>query len=471
MIILRTIVLASTFLFALSAFAQERIHEYRVALSEDLARLSVEARLSGSVRRLYARDSEAAALTRNLRRCEDGAPLTIQDRSVRLAGESDACVRYEFELDRAPSSRRGTVQVDRRNRLVSPALWLWRPRLGSSDQVRVAFDLPEGFNVSVPWGEEGNLESAYRFGPSPESSNAMTLFGDFSYHEVQVPGATLRVSLLRGPEPAQEQTLLRWLEAAAENVARTYGRFPNPAPQVVVVPVSTSGRWGRSPVPFGRVIRDGGEAVQFFVDPERPLEDFLGDWTATHEFAHLMLPYITSRQKWISEGFASYYQNVLMARAGEYSERRAWQKLHEGFERARREGQISPNRAAASGIWNARMMIYWSGAAIALMADAELRERSGGTESLDSVLGRLQACCLPANEVWQGMELFAQLDSLTDHDVFARLYRDYADSAGMPDMRPLYSELGIEVVNNRVRLQDAAPLADVRRAIMAGTGD
>lgn len=464
---LRIIVLIATSASTLAAFAQDRIHDYRVVLSKDLARLSVEARLSGSVRRLYARNSEATALTRNLRSCASDEPLTIRDRSVRLTA-SDACIRYEFELDRAPSSRRGTVQVDRRNRLVSPALWLWRPRLRDNDQVRVTFDLPDGFNVSVPWGEEGNLESAYRFGPSPESADAMTLFGDFSYHEIEVSGAILRVSLLRGPEPAEERTLLRWLEAAAENVARAYGRFPNPSPQVVVIPVSTSGRWGRSPVPFGRVIRDGGEAVQFFVDPGRPLEDFLGDWTATHEFAHLMLPYVTSRQKWISEGFASYYQNVLMARAGEYSERRAWQKLHEGFERARAEGKISPNRAAAGGIWNARMMIYWSGAAIALMADAELREKSGGRESLDSVLGRLQACCLPANDVWQGMELFARLDSLTDHKVFERLYRDYADSSGMPDMRALYSELGIDIANSRVRLNDNAPLAKVRRSIMSG---
>ena len=80
---------------------------------------------------------------------------------------------------------------------------------------------------------------------------------------------------------------------------------------------------GGSAVPFGHVIRDGGEAVRFFVNDDKPLDKYLGDWTATHEFAHLLLPYIESKQKWISEGFASYYQNVLLARRGVYSEEEA----------------------------------------------------------------------------------------------------------------------------------------------------
>ena len=49
-----------------------------------------------------------------------------------------------------------------------------------------------------------------------------------------------------------------------------------------------------------------------------------------------MLPYITSRHRWMSEGFASYYQNILMARAESIHRReRAWKKLWDGFERGR----------------------------------------------------------------------------------------------------------------------------------------
>lgn len=67
-----------------------------------------------------------------------------------------------------------------------------------------------------------------------------------------------------------------------------------------------------------RVTRRDGETVGLFVNSERPIDDFYSDWTATHEFSHLMLPLLSQRYRWISEGFASYFQNILMSRAGRY---------------------------------------------------------------------------------------------------------------------------------------------------------
>ena len=111
------------------------------------------------------------------------------------------------------------------------------------------------------------------------------------------------------------------------------------------------------------------------------------------------------------------------------------------------------------------MKVYWSGAALALMADVKLREESGGEETLDAVLGRLQECCLPSNHTWSGTELFAKMDSLTDYPVFMRLYRRYADTAGFPDVRPLIERLGLSVSNDKVRLRRYAELAGIRMAI------
>ena len=48
------------------------------------------------------------------------------------------------------------------------------------------------------------------------------------------------------------------------------------------------------------------------VDASASSRDLRTDWTASHEFAHLLLPYVSD--KWVSEGVASYYQNVLQAR-------------------------------------------------------------------------------------------------------------------------------------------------------------
>ena len=96
--------------------------------------------------------------------------------------------------------------------------------------------------------------------------------------------------------------------------------------------------------------------------------------------------------------------------------------------------ELSPNEAAREGVRRARYKIYWSGAAIALLADVRLRERSAGRESLDVVLGRFQACCLPSSRRWSGIELFEKLDSLASAPVFMPLYREHADTAGFPDV-------------------------------------
>ncbi len=287
--------------------------------------------------------------------------------------------------------------------------------------------------------------------------------------EARIPGATLRIEVQQPIADEKAAEIVEWLRSASSNVSLAYGRFPNPSPRVVVIPTGPRSWGGDSPVPFGRVTRTGEEKIEFFVNPERPIQEYYADWTATHEFSHLMLPYVRSRHKWISEGFASYYQNILMARAGHYTEIEAWQKLYAGFERGRlSRPELSLNEAAAAGISKARMKIYWSGAAIALLADIELRERSGGRESLDVALDRLQRCCLPSNRSWSGPTLFAKLDSLVDEPVFMPLYRKHADTAGFPDVRPALQRLGVDIKNKSARVLPYAELAALRIDITNG---
>ncbi len=288
------------------------------------------------------------------------------------------------------------------------------------------------------------------------------------FAEAEIPGATLRIEVRPPVDDKKAAEIVEWLKSVGGNVSLVYGRFPNPFTRVVVIPTGSRSWGGNRPVPFGRVTRDGDETVELYINAERPIEEFYADWTATHEFSHLMLPYVRSRHQWISEGFASYYQNVLMSRAGQYSPQQAWTKLYQGFERGRASRpELSPNDAASSGVRRARMKIYWSGAAIALLADIELRERSAGSESLDVVLDRLQQCCLPSDRHWSGPELFSKLDSLIDEAVFMPLYRRYANSAGFPDVRPALRRLGIRIDGDTITLVNNAELAAIRAAIAA----
>lgn len=433
---------------------------YRVALSADLGYVDVEVRLPpGEARTLHARRGSLAAATL-LEGCDRQPVARRGDRIV--VGSAATCIRYRYPLN-ALWGRRGP-QVAEGVVVSTPDEWLWMPEWSSGLPLRIELVLPPAMAASVPWTPIA--PGVFELPRSPDSATATAVFGAFRELTVPVGQAVLRVAAVNGPSLTLDPAIVRrWLATAAADVAGVSGSFPSPRVQVIVQPVRSG---NGSPVPFGYVIRDGGDAVRFFVDPQRPLAELVADWSATHEFSHLLLPYVRNSEKWVSEGFASYYQNVLLARRGAYSEQEAWSHLHRSFVRA---GQISdppPLRALHERrFWEVRMLVYWSGAALALAADTRLRHAARHL-SLDVVLGRLADCCLPSERVWTAVELFSRLDALAGEQVFMPLYEQLDARPGMPDLTELYAELGIEPMSgDRVRLSGDARLAAVREAIMA----
>ncbi len=464
--------IAWLYLASLQAHAdtQVELHHYTISVDYALSRLWVEARFASPIDSIAARSRDAGKYLLDVRSCDEDQTIRMRNRRMMLPASGIRCINYTVDLARAARHDKNYRDLDPGNIIVSPSIWLWRPEITRRSEVRARFRLPHDVLVSVPWKPVQDAPDTYRLSRSPESSNAQVVFGNFDYEEVKVPGATLRVSLVKNASVTDKQAILDWLRVTATDVSLAYGRFPNPSPQVVVVPIASNRDGGA--VPFGRVIRDGGETVQFFINPERPIVEFLDDWTATHEFSHLMLPYLDKRHRWVSEGFAQYYQNVLLARSGAYDERYAWQKIYEGLERGRKSRpELSPNEAAEGGIRTGLMKVYWSGAAIALMADVRMRQQSGGSQSLDHVLGRLQQCCLPGDRVWSGTEFFETLDSLIDEPVFMPLYRRYADTAGFPDTAELLTELGLSISDGEVSFRRKSALADIRTAITGANAE
>lgn len=442
-------------------------HAYTIRIDDEFRTMTVEARFDHPVDYIAARSQYARQILTRARDCDTGERLKSRGRTLQLPSNGLKCLSYTVNLRSAAKTARLSDTLDRSNIVVSPTLWMWRPRLARNEEISVQFHLPNGMRVFVPWQATNDEHTHYRLTASPESGSAIAAFGSFERVVERVADANLTIVLLAtrdGPEPAP---LVEWVRATAENVALTYGRFPNPNANVVLIPVRDFG-WDRdAAVPFGQVVRDGGETIELMINPNRPMTEFYEEWTPTHEFSHLLLPYLNRNQRWISEGFAQYYQNVLLARAGQYTAESAWQRIYAGLERGRESApDLSPNDAAGANERNTRMKVYWSGAALALMADVELRRRSDGAESLDAVLDRFQRCCLPSSRSWSGVELFRKFDTLLDEPLFMRLYRRYADTAGFPDTRPLFGQLGIDVRDGQVWFDDNAGLAAVRQTIM-----
>lgn len=386
----------------------------------------------------------------------------MRNRRMMLPDDGIRCLNYTVDLERAAREYRGAKNLSDQNIVASPSYWMWRPELSTDTEIHVTFRVPESVQVSVPWQRIDADENTYIVGASPESANAPAIFGEFDYREIEVPGSVIRLSIVYGETAMNNEAIARWIQATATDVSLVYGRFPNPSPQVVVYPSNSS----RGGVGFGRVVRDGGESVELRINPNDDVATFFDDWTATHEFSHMLLPYLSSEYHWISEGFSQYYQNILLTRAGAYDAERMWQNLYAGFERGRKSHpELSPNEATSGSIRSSRMKVYWSGAALALLADVELRERSNGEESLDDVLQRLQACCLPSTHTWSGLELFGKLDTLIDEPLFVPLYRRHADTAGFPDTSEVYSRLGLTISADKVRIKRNGELKSIRDAM------
>lgn len=461
MVVGTLVVGAATAQFAPSCPAAE--HHYHVRLDTTLETLSVRASVPGA-RALRTRDPRGVDALRARRRC-DGRPIRIVRGALTTRAAPFECIEYTVDLS-SIDGRAGWHRIDLAEDVAWTRItrWLWRAP-GEDIELSVTFELPNGVSVAVPW-ERAGADHRYRVPESPESDAAISVFGRFLRRPVSETGLSY-VLLPPATGPVDPAPISAWLAGAVAQIETAYGRFPNPEVQIVVVPV-TPGAPDTSPVPWAHVVRDGGEAVQFFVDMARPLSDLLADWTATHEFAHLMLPYLAPADKWISEGFASYYQNVMMARGGQYTEAHAWTELRRCFDRARGEApERTPPEAVSAGVGEARMMIYWSGAALALIADVELRRASGGAMSLDRVLGAFAAEALPSPERWSAADFFSRLDALAGTRIFTRLLRRFESTAGIEDLSALWAELGVRggADTGQVELVDA-PDAAIRRRIM-----
>ena len=446
---------------------------YTVATGERLEHLDVSACFEGSVpRRLTARNDRAPELLRAARvHTADGVvELQAQGSSLVLPDTVDACVEYRVDLSAIGKQQWRSGNWRTRDALVlDPTLWLWSPDgLPEDVRWRLDFELPPGYDVSAPWSRIGRTGDAisYEVRERMPGWEARMAIGRFSVESIELPGGRVRYALLPAEPAADAAVMRRWVTSGARALVSAYGRLPVPDVQLLVVPIGIGGE----PVPWGEVQRGGGDAVHLYIDQRRPAEEFMADWVLVHELSHLLHPVIDASDRWLSEGIASYYQNVLRARVRLRSPPWAWNALHAGFERGIRGTPRGRSLADASeNMMRDRsfMRVYWSGAAIALLADVELRRRSGGVQSLDTALEAFAACCLPGNRSWGARELLQQLDRLTDTTVFTALYQEHVDSDDFPDLAALYGELGLQSMSaTSLRLDATAPGASICAAIM-----
>jgi hypothetical protein len=140
-------------------------------------------------------------------------------------------------------------------------------------------------------------------------------------------------------DPGERRTtdggIRRWIHESAAQVASIYGEFPFVPVEAKVEIVPRGG--GKDPVVFGQAIGRGEPVVRLLLRSDVDDASLSRDWVAVHELFHLAMPPIPRDDAWLSEGWATWYGEILRARAGLQTEEEAWTELLQGFERGRRQ--------------------------------------------------------------------------------------------------------------------------------------
>jgi hypothetical protein len=447
--------------------------DYRIRIDAALRNMEVRVCFEGDPGKTLASGFAGAAsaldaawVERGAGQARDALPLALVDQRIDLSGvPSGACVGYRIDLFAAESSLR--LAVERRGDAIATnvALWLWRPeRWPAVADLTATLELPEGMRASLPWRREGDH---YRLPRSTLAFYAFAAFGRFEVERFDTGGASLEVAVLDGLSPSTRQHVVPWLKTAAELASQPLGRFPRGNAHVVVI----SSPPGDRPVRFAMLGRGGGASVVSLLASDAERQALLDDWVAVHEFCHMLHPFLQRQDAWLSEGLATYYQEVLRVRTGHQPEATAWRRIHDGASLGK-AARGSLEQASAEMFQTANFrLVYWGGAAFALLADLELRASSGGRRSLDDVLRALAGEVAAQQAAIPARSLIERMDEIAGAPIVSRLFERWVAGPRFPDLTDAYRELGVQVDDGKVRIDGAAPQAKIRAAIMRPRGE
>jgi predicted metalloprotease with PDZ domain len=162
---------------------------------------------------------------------------------------------------------------------------------------------------------------------------------------------------------------------------------------------------------------------------------------------------VYTRELWVAEGLTSYYQNLLLARAGLMTPNELLQSLSADIRGTEnRPGNLVQSLAESSfDSWidfyrphensaNTSVSYYGRGSVAGFLLDAEIRRRSNGAANLDDAMVKLYQQCLDGGYTNQDLQEVCQ--QLTDSD-FGPWFQTYIDSATAFDYTPALELWGL----------------------------
>jgi predicted metalloprotease with PDZ domain len=267
-----------------------------------------------------------------------------------------------------------------------------------------------------------------------------------------VAGAQIELQFTPGFSQAQRERARQWVVSGAEAVVGYFERFP--VPQLELLLQGADGGGVVSGVTFG----EPSLHMRVRLGRDTTAAQYRDDWVLVHEMVHLAVPRVPRPQRWLHEGIATYVESLARARAGLLDAAQVWR----GWVRQMPRGQPEPGDRGLdhTPTWG---RVYWGGAMFCLLADVRMRQRGHATRGLQQALQGVQRAGGDYRVAWSAPRILATADAAVGTTTLSDLYRDMKDSVSAVDLAALWRELGVE----GEQLRDDAPLAAVRRAILA----
>jgi hypothetical protein len=272
--------------------------------------------------------------------------------------------------------------------------------------------------------------------------------------QLEIGGGKIDVAFSSAPAEPLRKLVLGWVTTSARAVTAYYEQFPVSHLQLRLRFFEGRGVRG------GRTTGWDDPAIAIAVGRLSTASDFNGDWVLTHEMVHLAFPSVPEEHHWIEEGSATYVEPIARARAGDLTPEKVWGDLVDGLPK----GLPQPGDRGLdfTPTWG---RTYWGGALFCLLADIEIRKRTGNKKGLEDALRAILKAGGTIEADWTLSRTLEIGDRGTGVPVLRELYEKMKAAPAPMDLSALWKELGVEHGGGIIRLDNSAELAAIRTAI------
>jgi hypothetical protein len=272
--------------------------------------------------------------------------------------------------------------------------------------------------------------------------------------QLEIGGGKIDFDFSSTPAEPLRKLVLGWVTSSARAVTVYYEQFPVSHLQLRLRIFEGRGVRG------GRTTGWNGPAIAIAVGRSSTASDFTEDWVLTHEMVHLAFPSVPEEHHWIEEGSATYVEPIARARAGDLTPEKVWGDLVDGLP----QGLPQPGDRGLdfTPTWG---RTYWGGALFCLLADIEIRKRTGNKKGLEDALRGILKAGGTIESDWPLTRTLEIGDGGTGVPVLRELYNKLKAAPAAVDLNALWKELGVERRDGKTEFNSGAPLAAIRKAI------